>query len=564
MSRRRHNRKSFADLPGVYRPRRNFNLSHRVLTTMKVGQLTPIDIKEVLPGDTWTERHASLTRLTSSFIHPIMDNMFLDTYSFFVPLRLCQSNLEDVFGDSSPNAYSELDLAEIAHLTQESDPGDPVAGSVADYMGLAPGSVGGVPRISVLPFRAFALIWNEFFRNQAVDNEVNVSLGSVPSGNESFNGNAWSETNYMGMLPPVSRYKDYFSTALVAPQKGPAVTIPGVVGAPVVTSSTDTVTGSHPGVRILNQVGTAPVVDPADVYALGVAGGDGSSSRFTYSTTSLSDQNGGLYFSNLETGSSDAGTINALRTAFQMQKYLERDAIYGSRYREYLYAAYGVYSPDARLQVPEFLSGAHNRIAVQQQVISANGTNPEGSSQTNGYLPGNVAGYTQSMSSKDGRFSKSFTEHGYIITVGCIRFKHLYSQAVSRLWTRTQREHFYDPLFANLGQQAIYKYELYGGYSGNAPVLGYQEAWADYRTVFDRTSGAARPDGTNGIGFYWSLADSFTAAPTLVDIIHENGSALQRVITVTNIDPFIIDFAFQDSVARVVTAFSTPGYADHH
>lgn len=561
--RRRHGRKSFAELPSVYRPRRNFNLSHRVLTTMDVGKLTPIDIKEVLPGDTWSERVASLTRLTSSFIHPIMDNMFLDTYSFFVPLRLCQTDLEDVFGDSSPNAYAELDLSEIAYF-RPPDGASIAPKSVGDYLGLPVGSLSGIPRVSALPFRAFALIWNEFFRNQTVDNEVNVLMGNLPAVSEVPNANAWSETNYTGMLPPVSRYKDYFSTAVVAPQKGPAVTIPGVANAPVVTSSSRQVSGSRPALTFAD---ASDGSIPTDITDLKLVVSGTRSSLFGVDD-SITGSAPGLYPTNLITQSTDAGTINALRTAFQMQKYLERDSIFGSRYIEYLYAAYGVYSPDARLQVPEFLSGSHNRITIQQQVITANGTNPEGTAQTSKYLPGNVAGYAQSMSSKDGRFSKSFTEHGYIITVGCIRYKHLYSQAVSRLWTRTEREHFYDPLFSNLGQQAIYKYELYGltplPNDGNPPILGYQEAWADYRTIFDRVTAGGRPGLTNGVGDYWSLADVFSSTPSLVDIVHETDAPIDRVVSVLSLDPFVVDFAFEDSVARVVTAFSIPGYADHH
>lgn len=558
MSRRHSRRRSFADLPSVDRPRRNFNLSHRVLTSMGVGKLYPIDIKEVLPGDTWSEKHASLTRLSSSFIHPIMDNIFLDTYSFFVPLRLCQSNLEDVFGDSSPNAYADFDLAECAHLdVSESNSIGVLSGTVADYLGLPLGTITGIPNVSVLPFRAFALIWNEFFRNQTVDNEVNVNLGEAPASTEYPNNGQWSETNYFGYLPPVSRYKDYFSTALVAPQKGPAVTIPGVVGAPVVTGNDRLPVDSRYPIRFANGADDEIITGYAGLQNgyLGISNEDVD--------VNFDD----VYPINLETGSSDVATINALRTAFQMQKYLERDSIYGSRYREYLYAAYGVYSPDARLQVPEFLSGAHNRITIQQQVISAVGENAEAGTQVNKYVPGNVAGYAQSMSGKDGRFSKSFTEHGYILTVGCIRYKHMYSQAVSRLWTRKDRDDFYDPLFANLGQQAIYKYELYGltppNDDGTSPVLGYQEAWADYRTIFDRTTGTMRPDGNN-LGWYWSLADSFTGVPSLVDIVHESDTPIKRVVSVLNQDPFIVDFAFQDSVARVVTAFSTPGYVDHH
>lgn len=566
MAHRKHKRSGFADLPGVHRRRSNFNLSHRVLTTMPIGKLCPIDICEVLPGDTWTQSYASLTRVTSSFIHPIMDNVFLDTYSFFVPLRLCLNNLEDVFGDSRPNAYSSLMLATIPSF----DPVDAISirpGTVGDYLGLPvnsealPGASDGsyyIDRpVSVLPFRAFALIWNEFFRNQTVDNEVNVNLGSEASGAESPNDADWSENNYVGKLPPVTRYKDYFSTCVLAPQKGPAMMIPGVQGAPVITSNVSPLSGTRPSLDFKLASGSLPS---------GSVGFNSSGSFGVVSGSSGVSVSSGVYPSNLVVDGQDSATISSLRTAFQLQKYLERDSIFGSRYREYLYAAYGVTSPDSRMQVPEFLSGAHNRIAIQQQVITANGQNSEAGS-LNDYRPGNVAGYTQSMSSKDGRFSKSFTEHGYVITVGCIRFKHLYSQSLNRMWNRVSRTDFYDPLFANLSQQAVYSSEIVGysdGSGQDSPVFGYQEAWADYRVIPDRVSASARPGLSNGIGDYWSVADVYQSTPSLVDLIHEDGTAFQRVLTVTNIDPFIVDFAFRCSVSRVVTPFSTPGYVDHH
>lgn len=551
-------RKYVDDLPGVKAPRANFNLSHRVATTMKPGLLHPIKVVEVLPGDTWTVDSAQLVKLVRPLVRPIMDDVYLDTYSFFVPLRLCFDKLEDVFGDSAPSAYESPDLSVIPSFLMSFSQATgtrvniPESGTVYDYLGsltddvlLDPDAGGNYNcTCSVLPVRAFALVWNEFFRNQQIDQEVSVNLSGVASAAEKPNSNAWSPTNYGGQLPPVRRYGDYFSTCMLAPQKGPAVKIP-ISGAPVVAESYQNMHNMNNSIVFGSDddFGTGHVVFDSD----GSLGYDGA--------TGL-DVNGSLNFSNLVTD--DGGTINALRTAFQLQKYLERDAFYGSRYREYLYASYGVISQDARVQVPEFLGGTHNRLQISQ-IMSTSGTDS--------VAQGQFSGQISSLSEKNLRFSKSIPEHGYIITVACIRYKHLYSQAVQKLWFRFRREDFYDKLFSNLGQKAIGLEELVGiNFEGDSRrLLGYQENFAEYRTIFDSVTGQMRPmEGKTGQ--YWSLADRFAKMPSLSDVVHEQTDSFDRVLTATTgtVDPFIVDFNFRCSVARVVSPYSMPGFADHH
>lgn len=541
-------RRYLDDLPGVKAPRANFNLSHRVATTMKPGLLHPIKVVEVLPGDTWTVDSAQLVKLVTPLVRPIMDDVYLDTYSFFVPLRLCMTDLEDVFGDSSPSAYESQDLVSIPSVTIQKDASGnlvPFAGTVWDYLGTVvddvfPAARGFSQQYSVLPVRAFALIWNEYFRNQQIDQEVNVNLSSTASLNsEGPNNNPWSPTNYGGKLPPVRRYGDYFSTAMLAPQKGPAVKIP-IDGTPIVASNDLVPLGNN--LRFGRSSGT---------QFLGLSDGTVavSSSQSGFTPTDVVNS------SNLVLGESNDGTINALRTAFQLQKYLERDAFYGSRYREYLYASFGVVSQDARVQVPEFLGGTHNRLQISQIMSTATTTD---------VAQGQFSGQISSLSEKNLRFSKSIPEHGYIITVACIRYKHLYSQAVQKLWFRFRREDFYDRLFSNLGQKAINVSELIGA-SGFNPVFGYQENFAEYRTIFDSVTGQMRPMEGN-TGQYWSLADRFDDVPTLSDVVHEQTDSFDRVLaaTTSTVDPFIVDFNFRCSVARVVSPYSMPGYADHH
>ena len=542
-------RRYLDDVPGVKAPRANFNLSHRVATTMKPGLLHPIDIVEVLPGDTWTVDSAQLVKLSTPLIRPIMDDVYLDTYSFFVPLRLTYDQLENVFGNSSSSSYEEVDLAEIPKfpivLANGAGFNMPPSGGVMDYLGY-PSTVSVSESLkglnsyySILPVRAFALIWNEFFRNQQVDQECNVNLTSAVAQTELPNVNAWGPTNYSGKLPPVRRYGDYFSTALLAPQKGPAVKIP-INGAPVMSASR---THLHGGRMVFS--------DPSNQLL------SGDLKMLDGQVVSQSDSvTPGSYIAGSNMVVGDGGSINALRTAFQLQKYLERDAFYGSRYREYLYSAFGVMSQDSRMQVPEFLGGTHNRLQVSQIMSTAN---------TSDVAQGQFSGQISSLSEKNLKFSKSIPEHGYIITVACIRYKHLYSQAVQKLFFRFDREDFYDNLFSNLGQQAINTNQLLGGGSEVHPIIGYQEAYAEYRTILDRVTGQMRPESGN-LGQFWSLADRFDSVPSLVDLVHEQTDSFNRVLAATTDtqDPFVVDFNFRCSVARVVSPYSMPGYADHH
>lgn len=553
-------RRYFDDLPGVKAPRANFNLSHRVATTMKPGLLHPIKVVEVLPGDTWTVDSAQLVKLVTPLVRPIMDDVYLDTYSFFVPLRLCYDKLEDVFGDSAPSAYESQDLAVIPSFNVTYDASGsssnlPLSGTVYDYLGsitdtVSLGSRDFIQAYSVLPARAFALVWNEYFRNQQIDQEVAVNLSGVASASEMPSNDAWSPTSYGGKLPPVRRYGDYFSTAMLAPQKGPAVKIP-ISGTPLVASEQLFPLGDS--LKVGNG-GTIPSSYPIGVQSSGVVAPFYSGS---IESPSYMDPVNSL---NLVTGEATDGTINALRTAFQLQKYLERDAFYGSRYREYLYASYGVISQDARVQVPEFLGGTHNRLQISQIMSTAS---------TDTVAQGQFAGQISSLSEKNLRFSKSIPEHGYIITVAAIRYKHLYSQAVQKLWFRFRREDFYDKLFSNLGQKAIGIEELVGMNLNSADkvsrILGYQENFAEYRTVFDSVTGQMRPTDGN-TGQYWSLADRFDKLPSLSDVVHEQTDSFDRVLAATtaSVDPFIVDFNFRCSVARVVSPYSMPGYADHH
>lgn len=536
-------RKDFGLYPQVKFNRSKFNMPHGIKTTMNVGTLYPISLVEVLPGDSFKTNMKMVSRVTSSFIKPVMDNMYMDVYHFFVPLRLCFDKLENVFGNPNPSAYVDNDLETIPTIYS----GEVVSGSVADYLGLP---VGRVPRgVSVLPFRAFAKIYNDWFRNENVTDEVYINKGSIAS-SERFNGNDWSPNNYLGMCPKVGKKKDYFTSALPNPQKGGAVVVsPNTITAngPFALASTNNspdtpsqpINFSLPGNLNVGQKVDAQFYNNSPYDFIGV-------------------QDNLRYDSGLAVGST---SVNELRFAFQLQKALERDALYGSRYNEYLLGHYGVSSPDARLQFSEFLGGGRIPLNVQQVAQT--------SASTENSPLGDVGAY--SLSSGSSSFNKGFVEHGYVITVACIRTMHTYQQGISKLFSRTERNHFYDPLFANLGEQPIYKSELYvdddtSSLRDTNQIFGYNEAWADYRYLPNSVTGGMRTASGTDLDI-WHFADVYSNAPSLNnDFILENTNNIDRTLSVpsSSIPNFICDFWFDTSAIRVMPVYSVPGLVDHH
>lgn len=551
---------SFVGVPNVKFNRAQFNLSHSVETSCKIGKLYPLPPREVLPGDTWVDDTVSLTRLASTLYRPIIGDIFLDVYHFFVPLRILQTDAEEIFGATSINAWESDELTEAAHNPNTTTC---TAGTVADYLGVCPGTV--PAGLSVMPFRAFARVWNEWFRSECDPILVNVQDGDF-NASESLNNNAWSSTNYTGQLPPVTRYKDYFSSALLKPQKGPEFHIAEGQdgGMPVrYAEPEDGRAFQHYGP---GQFGRAPYFTDANgdpIYSgdggsLGVGGSDGTvPSKLVYiGGSEWASGDPGIY---MQGAFVQAPSVNEFRTLMQLQKMVERDALYGTRYKEYLLGHYGVSGGDSRMQIPEFLSGSHTRLNIQQVQSTAQTVN------SGEVTPlAQLGAYSQTISQKKAHFAKSFTEHGYIISCFCIRFKHTYSQGFDRLWMRNKRNDFYDPLFATLGAQAVYKNEVAPyGLRLKEDILGYQEAWAEYRSLPNRVTGGMRPS-SGSLGEVWSLADKFASQPGLLDLIYEDDTAFKRCISVPDGEQFIVDFFFNTSCTRVLPSYSVPGLVDHH
>lgn len=580
--------------------RNKFDLSHGVKTSLSVGTLVPIDVQEVLPGDTFSMHETHVVRLTSSYLRPVMDNCWLDTYSFFVPLRLLYDDAESVFGVAEPSEYVDSELAEFP-VTTEASTVSP--GSIADYMGLPvtpSGSTKKLPKgINILPFRAFAMIYNEWFRNENVQQSVFVQKGEF-SDTEVFNGDEWSQTNYTGMPPKITKKKDYFTSCLPAPQKGDPVSLALGKEAPIkgqadVTIPDNTIrlgnaapgSGSF-GDNFFNPIWYNSDGNPFSFQSgLGVNFTGGGGRTFAGDGVSIkSPELAYLLLSNrnaepfpIDLGSlgayadlSSTGVIsvNDLRFAFQLQKMYEKDARYGTRYREYLLGHFGVSNADARMQVPEFLGGHRTPLGTQAVTqTSAQSTQGTPSAGLGGTPLGTLGGMSHSVGKS--RYVKSFTEHGYVITVAAIRQLHTYQQGIEKFWSRKERNDFYDPLFANLGEQPVYDYQLYGFQSagaalGDGDVFGYNEYGAEYRYRPSYITGQLRTGVENSLDIY-HFGDYYENAPTLSPkFINESPEYFDRTVAVpsSSQDNFILDFWFDVKAVRVMPLYSIPGLIDHH
>lgn len=530
--------------------RSTFDRSHSVKLSFNVGDVIPFYVDEVLPGDTFKVKTSKVVRM-QPLVTPIMDNIYLDTYFFFVPNRLTWSHWREFNGENTKSAWIPTTEYEVPQLTAPE--GGWSVGTLADYFGVPTG----VPGLSVnaMPFRAYALIMNEWFRDQNLMDPLNIPVDDATVAG--VNTGVYVTDVAKGGLPfKAAKYHDYFTSCLPAPQKGPDVTIPiADPGNLPVVPMPDTVPG---GSAKGSMHFSSATIDPG-TRATMYLNPDGY--LYLHSDSDSGSSIGNATPDNLWAlwnGNAAAASINQLRMAFQIQKMYEKDARGGTRYIEILKSHFGVTSPDARLQRPEYLGG--NRIPVNiNQIVQQ--------SQTTDQSPqGNPVGLSMTTDSHHD-FKKSFVEHGFVIGVMVARYDHTYQQGLERFWSRKSRFDYYWPVFANIGEQAVKNKEIFAqGTAEDDEVFGYQEAWADYRYKPSRVAGEMRSQYAQSLDV-WHLADDYEQLPALSDEwVREDSAVIDRVLSVTsrNSNQMWADIYIQNRTTRPMPMYSIPGLIDHH
>lgn len=565
----------FAEIPKAEIPRSVFDRSFTTKTAFNSGYLIPVFFDEVLPGDTFDVNASFFTRLATPVV-PIMDNLWLDSFFFFVPYRLVWDHWTNMHGERR----NPQDSVDYICPTVTAPDGGFGFGSIYDYLGIPPDKK---LTVNALPLRACNLIYNEWFRDENLQNSLTVNTGDENDSPTLYN------------LFRRGKRHDYFTSCLPWPQKGDSVEVSLGGSAPVslIRSNVDPTTGSAPGTYTIPVFPTASPLPGLSIASNGSfklgdhsfygeeasSGSRGSWRVYTPSNMGNSVISEPAYSSGLKingmsyldtryiSATADLShaspiTINSLRYAFQLQKLLERDARGGTRYTELLQSHFGVTNPDMRLQRPEYLGGSSTRITINpvQQTSSTNDTTPQG----------NLAAYGVGSDVFHG-FNRSFTEYGCIIGFVSVRADLTYQQGLNRAWFRKSRFDFYYPVFSHLGEQTVLNKEIYAqgpdvkdpaGNVVDEQVFGYQERYAEYRYKPSMITGIMRSTAPQSLDV-WHLSQKFESLPKLNAEFIQDQPPVNRVVAVQNEPQFIFDAYFKMKCARPMPVYSVPSLVDH-
>ncbi|WNK14823.1 MAG: major capsid protein [Microvirus sp.] len=539
-----HGDYTFSAVPRADIPRSVFTRNHGYKTTMNANALVPFYVDEALPGDTFNLKVHVFARLATPIV-PIMDNLYCDVFFFAVPNRILWTHWVNMMGeqplgpaDSISYTVPQITL-NIAQIT---------TGSIYDYMGIPVGNIT-QPTISInaLPLRAYALIWDRWFRDENMQNAINPATGDGPD-----LGTAYT-------LKSRGKRHDYFTSCLPWPQKFTAPTLTLTGNLPVRTQVAATVTGAQAA------LGLSTSATGAALPASPQLGGSAAGSTAVYGGSGFVTT-GGWYPNNLYADPSTVGfTINAMRQSFQIQKMLERDARGGTRYPEKILAHFGVTNPDMRMQYPEFLGGGTIPIQVNPvaQTADVQRVSPGGAPVTGATMKGDLAGFAVANGPGNG-FTKSFTEHMTLIGLMQIRADLTYQQGIHRMWDRLTQYDYYWPALSHLGEQAVLQSEIYatGVPAQDNVIFGYQERWAEYRYYPSLITGLFRSRAGSTIDV-WHLSQNFSVAPVLGDTFIQDNPPVSRVVAVPSQPQFLVDTYFDMKCARPMPMYSVPGLIDH-
>lgn len=558
----RNNERHFNQIPEMKASRTRFNRDQTILTTFDSGKLIPFYVDEVLPGDTFSVDTAAIIRMTTPK-YPVFDDAFIDFYYFYCPNRILWDNFKQFMGEVQDTPwmptknYSVPKINIVGGNTVTETP-SPAEGSILDYMGV-PTKIQNNFSVNALPIRAYVMIWNEFFRDENVENaavfkrddgDVTYSDGKDDNDIETM----LQEAIKGGRCLPVNKFHDYFTSCLPYPQRGPAVELPMTGNAPIRLGDQNATYLEYAGPLEMVVGVTSASSKAGSLIYTNKTGTTGEKKAMEFSGTERTGGEvgaGGWMYADLE--AVEATTINDLRKAVAVQQYYEALARGGSRYREQVQALWDVVISDKTVQIPEYLGGGRYHVNVNQ-IVQTSGQ------QTDTDTPIGETGAMSVTPINESSFTKSFEEHGFVIGVCCVRHNHSYQQGLERFWSRTDRLDYYVPQFANIGEQPVKKKEIMlTGEKSDEETFGYQEAWADYRMKPNRVSGKMRSNATGTLDF-WHYADNYSTVPTLSqEWMAEKKTEIGRTLIVQDEPQFFGAIRVANKTTRRMPLYSVPG-----